>query len=81
MATFLEVCFWELSYVNVPTVNLESYSMNVATRYVVPPHLLDGTALLVRTINIHTRYVFPPHLFDDTALLVCTTCTCASFWI
>ena len=81
MATFPEACFWELSYVNVPTVNLKSYSMNFATGHVVPPHLFDGTALLVRTINIHTRYVIPPHLFDDTALLVRTTCTCASFWI
>ena len=32
MATFPEVCFWELSYVNVPTVNLKSYSMNFANR-------------------------------------------------
>ena len=30
MAMFPEVCFWELSYVNVPTVNLKSCSMNVA---------------------------------------------------
>ena len=32
MAMFPEVCFWELSYVNVPPVNLKSYSMNVANR-------------------------------------------------
>ena len=32
MATFPEVCFWELSYVNVPAVDLKSYSMNVANR-------------------------------------------------
>ena len=42
MATFPEVWFWELSYVNVPTVNSKYYSMNVAirTRYVIPPHYL-----------------------------------------
>ena len=27
---FPEFCFWELSYVIVPAVNLKSYSMNVA---------------------------------------------------
>ena len=32
MATFLDVFFWELSYVNVPTISLKSYSMNVANR-------------------------------------------------
>ena len=51
MAMFRELCFWELSYVNVPTVNLKSYSMHAAirTRYVIPPHLFNSTALLVRT--------------------------------
>ena len=50
MALFPEVCFWELGYVNALIVNLKSYSMNVATRCDFPPHLFDGTALLVRTI-------------------------------
>ena len=52
MATFPEVCFLELSYVNVPTVNLKPYSMNVAiptdqVRYSAA--LFENTALLVRT--------------------------------
>ena len=32
IAMFPDICFWELSYVNVPAVNLKSYSMNVANR-------------------------------------------------
>ena len=70
MATFPEVCFWELSYVNVPTVvNLKSYSMNVATRYVLPPHLFDYTALLVRQLLDMTNH-------DKLLCIIYPSCYC-----
>ena len=51
MATFPDVCLWDLSYVNVPTVNLKAHSMNIAIRTLFRPIMFrtNYTALLVRT--------------------------------
>ena len=51
MATFPEVCLWELSYVNVPTVNIEPRSMNAAIRT-----LFRRIILLHRIARTHYMY-------------------------
>ena len=57
MAMFPEVCFWELSHVNVPTVNLKSYSMNVANRTLL-------RRIIFRTNITRTYYMY--QLLDMT---------------
>ena len=57
MAMFPEVCFWELSYVNVPTVNLKSYSMNFANRTLL-------RRIIFRTNITRTYYMY--QLLDMT---------------
>ena len=50
---FPEVCFWELSYVNVRAVNLKSYSMNVASPYVIAPHCFSYYHNITRTYYMY----------------------------
>ena len=57
MAMFPEVCFWELSYVNVPAVNLKSHCMNVANRTLL-------RRIIFRTNITRTYYMY--QLLDMT---------------
>ena len=54
---FPEVCFWELSYVNVPAVKLKSYSMNVANHTLL-------RRIFFRTNITRTYYMY--QLLDTT---------------
>ena len=58
MAMFPKVFFWELNYVNVPVVNLKSYSMNVANHTLLR-HIIFRT-------NI-TRAYYMYQLLDVTS--------------
>ena len=54
---FPAIFFWELSYVNVPTASLKSYSMNVANRTLL-------RRIIFRTNITRTYYLY--QLLDMT---------------
>ena len=78
MAMFPEVCFWELSYVNVPAVNLKSHSMkNVANHALL-------LRIIFRTNTTRTYYMYQLLDMTNPSKLLCIkiqdiaaeTCAC-----
>ena len=78
MATFPEVCFWELSYVNVPTVNLKSYSMNAAnhTHYSYKLHRIAHTCYMYQPLDMINQQTAVHHVSKILLLRLVLATSC-----